>query len=348
MGIDLMASRRRIILNSPHLATPTPANPVSFSATLAAPLKGLECAFSPVQAGSGDPSPSNVRPISGWTGMTLHRTGKNLYHYDDNNVSTCTMSTGTTRGVYHTGVRGGTYTFTASLVGDSVTTSNVNISAYKGGIATIQNGFLAPGGITTRTVTFADDEEVVFTTASESDSSVSLNLPKYNIQIELGSTATSYTPYTGQTLAVAFPAEAGTIYGGYIDPVRGVARAEWKCANMGNLSWSRYVGTTYAFFYVVIADKASGDGACSCYKHVSSMSNNDDCYLWNGTQIRVRDDSYSDADGFTEAMAGQQLVYELATPITYALTPAQLKTLKGANVIYTSLNGNVTPIYWTN
>ena len=32
----------------------------------------------PVQSGSGDPSPSNVRPITGWTGATLTRCGKNL------------------------------------------------------------------------------------------------------------------------------------------------------------------------------------------------------------------------------------------------------------------------------
>ena len=79
MGINLIASRRRIVMAQPHLVTPTPANPVAFSATLAAPLKSLECAFSPVQAGSGDPSPENVRPISGWTNCNVVRCGKNLF-----------------------------------------------------------------------------------------------------------------------------------------------------------------------------------------------------------------------------------------------------------------------------
>ena len=44
-------------------------NPVTFDA-VAAPLQQLRVDFSPVQAGSGDPSPTNVRPISGWTGLT--------------------------------------------------------------------------------------------------------------------------------------------------------------------------------------------------------------------------------------------------------------------------------------
>lgn len=44
-------------------------NPVTFSA-VAAPLQQLKVNFSPVQSGSGAVSPSNERPISGWTGLT--------------------------------------------------------------------------------------------------------------------------------------------------------------------------------------------------------------------------------------------------------------------------------------
>lgn len=44
-------------------------NPVTFEA-VAAPLQQLRADFSPVQAGSGTPAPDNIRPISGWTGLT--------------------------------------------------------------------------------------------------------------------------------------------------------------------------------------------------------------------------------------------------------------------------------------
>ena len=37
------------------------------------PLKSVLVNIEPVQSGSGDPSPSNVRPISGWTGVNLYR-----------------------------------------------------------------------------------------------------------------------------------------------------------------------------------------------------------------------------------------------------------------------------------
>lgn len=52
-------------------------NPVSFTAK-AAPLRQLSVAFSPVQSGTGDPSPDNVRPISGWDGVTVEQYGANL------------------------------------------------------------------------------------------------------------------------------------------------------------------------------------------------------------------------------------------------------------------------------
>ena len=45
----------------------TPTSIASFTDGTANPLKSLTASIVPVQAGSGDPSPTNVRPISGWT-----------------------------------------------------------------------------------------------------------------------------------------------------------------------------------------------------------------------------------------------------------------------------------------
>lgn len=46
-------------------------NPLTFLTDLAKPLKSLVANFLPVQTGSGDPSPENVRPITGWTGLNV-------------------------------------------------------------------------------------------------------------------------------------------------------------------------------------------------------------------------------------------------------------------------------------
>ena len=44
----------------------------SFNDGANAPVVDLTVSIEPVQSGSGDPSPDNVRPISGWTGANIH------------------------------------------------------------------------------------------------------------------------------------------------------------------------------------------------------------------------------------------------------------------------------------
>ena len=65
-------------------------NPVSFTAK-AAPLKQLSVAFSPVQSGTGNPSPDNVRPISGWDSLNVYHSGA-----DTSNPQTISISLGET------------------------------------------------------------------------------------------------------------------------------------------------------------------------------------------------------------------------------------------------------------
>lgn len=50
---------------------------VSFVTNVAMPTK-ITCQFSPVQDGTGDPSPDNVHPISGWAGCKIGRNGNNF------------------------------------------------------------------------------------------------------------------------------------------------------------------------------------------------------------------------------------------------------------------------------
>ena len=45
-------------------------------------IRKIVAMIEPVQSGTGDPSPDNVRPISGWTGANITRTGKNLLDID--------------------------------------------------------------------------------------------------------------------------------------------------------------------------------------------------------------------------------------------------------------------------
>lgn len=55
----------------------------SFKATESKPLTSLKVYFSPIQNGSGDPSPSNVRTISGRTSVKVVRCGRNMFNIKD-------------------------------------------------------------------------------------------------------------------------------------------------------------------------------------------------------------------------------------------------------------------------
>ena len=50
----------------------------SFADGANVPVKSLIVNIDPVQSGSGDPSPTNVRPISGWSEVNVEHAGKNL------------------------------------------------------------------------------------------------------------------------------------------------------------------------------------------------------------------------------------------------------------------------------
>lgn len=52
----------------------------SFRTPSRVPIESLKFYFLPKQEGSGDPSPTNVRPITGWTGVNWRRAGKNMAH----------------------------------------------------------------------------------------------------------------------------------------------------------------------------------------------------------------------------------------------------------------------------
>ena len=70
----LIEARRRILLNTPHLESVS-GNVASFQTDLRGKLKECKVYFSPVQEGTGEPSPSNVRPINGWSGLVLKESG---------------------------------------------------------------------------------------------------------------------------------------------------------------------------------------------------------------------------------------------------------------------------------
>jgi len=99
-------------------------NPIHITDALAKPAEALSVAFAPVQSGSGDPSPDNVRPISGWTGLTVYHSGE-----DTDNPTTIPISWSDSGTVY-----GGTLDVLTGVL------TVEWVSVHLGGISWSKNG----------------------------------------------------------------------------------------------------------------------------------------------------------------------------------------------------------------
>lgn len=74
---DIQKCRKKIILNQPQLKTISDKI-VSFNTDMVAPMKNCKIYFKPIQLGSGDASPTNVRNINGWTGLDSYVNGNKV------------------------------------------------------------------------------------------------------------------------------------------------------------------------------------------------------------------------------------------------------------------------------
>lgn len=70
---------------------------VNFESNVIAPVKNIRVTMEPVQAGSGDPSPENIRTITGRDSVTVYHTARNLLPINlPSNAFAGTFSTGST------------------------------------------------------------------------------------------------------------------------------------------------------------------------------------------------------------------------------------------------------------
>lgn len=239
--VDLLEARRRILLNTPHLESLSGAM-ASFETDMSAKLKECKVYFTPIQEGSGDQSPENVRPIHGWDSVTVTRCGKNLVNYiDPENIRLATSATLRCKGNTDYGsisIADGVVTLTRVLeaaglcfiLGElkagvtytlSGTWDNTDGKAY---IALLDTDIADEYSCTRKftinfyygKATFTPEETGVYEVLIWRGGRYAISAS--NVQLEVGSTATDYEPYTATTLTIPFPQ---TIYGGYVDLVKG-------------------------------------------------------------------------------------------------------------------------------
>ena len=189
------------------------------------------------------------------------------------------------------------------------------------------------GGSTVGNVSFSNNKSV-FTTASDcyyiavQGNKTNITKADYvgcNFQLELGSSATSYEPYTSSTLSLPistyFPTgmkNAGSVYD-ELTPTRAITRI--GAVDLGSLDW--LYNSSQARFYVGILEmKNNAKLKCAMYETVEWNDGNGSnmgmyCSI-SSPIVSFWNSSYSDPDVFKSAMSGVYLFYELATPVVEA------------------------------
>lgn len=316
-------------------------------------VKSLVLGIEPVQSGSGDPSPSNVRPISGHTDVVVTRTGKNVL---PENASFPT----TTKGVTFTKNANGAISFTGTTSSNdfSVDVGSVLLNAgtyiLSGAPSNTKRLRIAKGSTllghdTGSGYSFTLTESAtVFVTFRITDGSGVAVSGTVSPMIRISTDDATYEPYQSDTLSLSLPSAAGTVYGGTLDVTTGKLTVDRAIVDIGSLSWSVYGSGAHARFGTtgiqstalapasdstqspILCEALKPDTATRIYNQTAASTIGIGA---NGT-LYAYAPNYSTAADFKTAMNGVELVYPLATPIEYTLSPAQLATLKGSNNIW--------------
>ena len=253
-------SKRKLIMNEPHIAIPTPAPIVSFHTDMVAPMPKLVANFLPKQEGSGDASPTNIRSITGWTGCEVYKSNKNILNLlvpvSENPLNAGTYCIGKSyppsRNIWADGSEAVT---NIVITSDSINfTNNSSTTAYGIGysIATAPNisysfNYTATNGKVViqewdkdkqyiDTLSSSTGTTCCFTTGSSVKylyicfipTTKHANVSFTNIQLEINSESTNHENYNGETIPISWSSN-GTLYGGYADLVNGEV---WKTTNL--------------------------------------------------------------------------------------------------------------------
>ena len=88
-----IAKRKHLLFNEPHNEAVI-GDIASFETDMIGKLKSATFSFEPIQNGSGDPSPENVRPINGRNELNIIHSGKNIFENSNGNKSRIDLKAG--------------------------------------------------------------------------------------------------------------------------------------------------------------------------------------------------------------------------------------------------------------
>lgn len=349
VGPDAWSSKHIVDMLCPPLEET--GNPVQCYPVENYPL-GVTASWEPAQEGSGEPSPENIRPISGRDSVKVERCGENLLNPKENAYDTYTP-----------------YGLTIAYIGDN----KVHLSGtYQedGGsfvILNTQQKLLAGKGlkITGFTVEGTKQKYTLYGLRTKDETIIAMQaqFAKGDVidmtvaVVVSGSYApTTYTPYTGQTATLTLPR---TIYGGTVDAVTGEGQ---DIRITLTLNGTENITEKIPSQYSLKLKESSYSGMCSHFKSINNteLQNNVTGVYLSYTALAIFNTHFSSLDEFKRYARAQ---FEAGTPIqicytrlpstpnpTFTATGAQpIPALSGVNTVLTdadtlTVTGRADPI----
>lgn len=187
-----------------------------------------------------------------------------------------------------------------------------------------------------------------------------------NVQIELGSQASSYNSYAVEIFNKQFEQEGEpvTVYGGKYNFTTGLLEVTWGAVDLGTLNYQDAISSGIHYFYINSSQvgllgmknetyptslniKAPIFTAKSNNNWIGGALTNDYEFCRNANNVCFRYDSISLPAEFKTAMNGMIFIYELAEPYFIELDPETISALLGINNFYAD-SGEVTITFVNN
>lgn len=326
-------------------------NPAQCYPVAAYPL-GVTASWEPVQEGSGEPSPDNIRPISGRDSVKVERCGENLLDVAQCRTATPSAAYGLTVTVDDTGL---IRVFGIPKVNKDNPRATFRILFTNQVILTKEykaKWFVVKGVINAITP-IQKDKSIVLQSPLLPNTSVDV---QFRLMYYTGDEPTTYTPYTGQTATLTLPS---TIYGGTVDAVTGDGQETWGTETISRIAsideLTSVVRCAATLLQKSVTAKSGSAISNWLGEYVSYVEDKESFYT-NQTQIyikisKTRLSSFNVA-GVNAYLSEHPLTvcYKLASPVPITATGAHpIPALPGVNTVLTDadsvmVTGRADPI----
>lgn len=332
VGTDAWSSKHIIDTLCPPISET--GNPAQCYPVANYPL-GVVASLEPTQAGEGDPSPENIRPISGRDALSVERCGENLLDKARFPIIKTKYNIKTTSEMT---LPAGTYTVC---------------------VLSVANGVYALGADVEHTY---DSNKHTFALARQTairlDAYWSKGRPEKdeNIWLVEGNEWKPYTPYIGQTNTLTLPE---TVYGGTVDAVTGEGQETWDLLTLTETE-RIYKRDRFDLFEINLVLPVSVPTSTVVASHWSGTktANTNALYAENrNVNVGLHTCGFDTVDDLKSYLAAQyaagtpvQIAYKLAEPVPFTATGAQpISSLSGVNTLLTdadtlTVTGRADPI----